>query len=89
MTVEWQAALDAVIQHPLFFVGLTLGVYQLAVAAYEKTRWIILQPLLISMVVLIAVLLALDIDYAKYKQGTQLLTLIFRSRLHLLQYSQG
>lgn len=57
-------------------MGLTLGVYQLAVAAYEKTRWIILQPLLISMAVLISVLLALDIEYADYKQGTQLLTMI-------------
>lgn len=76
MTLEWQAALDAVIHHPLFFVGLTLGVYQLAVAAYEKTRWILLQPLLISMVVLISVLLLLGIDYADYKQGTQLLGVI-------------
>ncbi|HUH57491.1 MAG TPA: LrgB family protein, partial [Pseudomonadales bacterium] len=76
MSLEWQAALDAVIQHPLFFVALTLGVYQLAVAAYDKTRWIILQPLLISMIVLISVLLALDIDYADYKHGTQLLTMI-------------
>ena len=76
MNLEWHAALDAVIKHPLFFVALTLGIYQLAVAAYDKTRWIILQPLLISMVVLISVLLALDIDYAEYKQGTQLLTMI-------------
>lgn len=76
MNLDLQAALDAVIQHPLFFVALTLGVYQLAVAAYDKTRWIILQPLLISMVVLISVLLALDIEYADYKEGTQLLTMI-------------
>ncbi len=76
MNLDWQAALDSVIQHPLFFIVLTLGVYQLAVAAYEKTRWIILQPLLISMVVLISVLLLLDIEYADYKQGTQLLTMI-------------
>lgn len=76
MNLNLHAALEAVIQHPLFFVGLTLGVYQLAVAAYEKTRWIILQPLLISMAVLISVLLVLDIEYADYKQGTQLLTMI-------------
>lgn len=76
MSLQWHAAMDAVTHHPLFFVGLTLGVYQLAVAAYDKTRWIFLQPLLISMVVLISILLALDIDYAAYKQGTELLTLI-------------
>lgn len=76
MSIEWQAALDAVIHHPLFFVALTLGVYQLAMAAYNKTRWIVLQPLLVSMVVLISILLALDIDYADYKQGVQFLTVI-------------
>lgn len=76
MNLAWQAAFDSVIQHPLFFVALTLGVYQLAVAAYDKTRWIILQPLLVSMAVLISVLLALDIEYASYKEGTRLLTMI-------------
>ncbi|NLY13070.1 MAG: LrgB family protein [Gammaproteobacteria bacterium] len=76
MNLDWQAALEAVIGHPLFAFGLTLGVYQIALAAYEKTRWMILQPVLVSMTLVIAALLALDIDYAEYKQGAQLLTLI-------------
>ena len=76
MNLEWQAALDAVIEHPLFAFGLTLGVYQLALFLYEKTRWMIFQPVLVSMVILIATLLVLDIDYADYKQGAQLLTLM-------------
>ena len=78
MNLDWQAALDALIQHPLFAFGLTLGVYQVALAAYEKTRWMIFQPVLVSMVILIATLLVLRIDYADYKQGTQLLTVILR-----------
>lgn len=76
MNLDWQAALDALIQHPLFAFGLTLGVYQVALAAYEKTRWMIFQPVLVSMVILITTLLVLRIDYADYKQGTQLLTVI-------------
>ncbi len=76
MNLEWQAALDAIIQHPLFAFGLTLGVYQLALAAYEKTGSMLLQPVLVSMIILIAVLLVLDIDYAEYKQGAQLLTVM-------------
>lgn len=76
MNLDWQAALDAVIHHPLFAFSLTLGAYQLALAAYEKTRWIFLQPVLVAMIILIAALLALDIDYLEYKQGAQLLTLI-------------
>lgn len=76
MTLNWQAALDAVIHHPLFAFGLTLGAYQLALAAYENTRLMFLQPVLVAMIILIATLLALDIDYAEYKQGAQLLTMI-------------
>lgn len=76
MTLDWQAALDAVIHHPLFAFGLTLGAYQLALAAYEKPRLMFLQPVLVAMIILIATLLALDIDYAEYKQGAQLLTMI-------------
>ena len=76
MTLDWQAALDAVIHHPLFAFGLTLGAYQLALAAYEKTRLMFLQPVLVAMIILIATLLALDIDYAEYKEGAQLLTMI-------------
>ena len=68
MNLEWQAALEAIIHHPLFAFGLTLGVYQLALAAYEKTQWMLLQPVLVSMLVLIAALLLLDLEYAEYRQ---------------------
>lgn len=76
MNLEWLAALDALIDHPLFALGLTLGAYQLALAAYEKTRWMLFQPVLVSMLILIATLLLLDIDYADYKQGAHLLTVL-------------
>ncbi len=76
MNLDWHAAFDAVVHHPLFAFGLTLGVYQLALAAYEKTRWMLLQPVLMSMIILIATLLLLDIDYAVYKEGAQLLTVM-------------
>ena len=38
MTLEWQGAWQAVIHHPLFGIGITLGAYQLVLAAFEKTR---------------------------------------------------
>jgi O-antigen ligase len=62
--VDWQGALDAVIHHPLFGIGITLGAYQVVLAAYEKTRWIFLQPVLVSMLLVIGVLLLCGIDYA-------------------------
>ena len=38
MSLDWHAALQAVLHHPLFGVGITLAVYQAALAAYERTR---------------------------------------------------
>ncbi|TLX55272.1 LrgB family protein [Stutzerimonas nosocomialis] len=76
MTVQWQAAWQAVVQHPLFAVAITLAVYQLACAAYEKTRWVFLQPVLVSMVLVIGVLLVCGIEYADYAADAQWLTVL-------------
>jgi len=73
---DWQGAVNAVIHHPLFCVGVTLGAYQLALAAYERTRWVFLQPVLVSMLIVIAVLLACGIDYAEYSTSAKVLTIL-------------
>ncbi len=39
MSLDWHGAWLSVIHHPLFGIAITLGAYQLAMAAYEKTRW--------------------------------------------------
>ena len=49
MLFDWQGAWASVIHHPLFGIGITLGAYQLVLAAFEKTRWIFLQPVMVSM----------------------------------------
>ena len=71
--LDWQGAAQAVIHHPLFGIGITLGAYQLVLAGYEKTRWVFLQPVLVSMLVLIGVLVACGISYAEYRQSTEIL----------------
>ena len=55
MVWHGQEALHAVVHHPLFGVGITLGVYQMAQAAYERTRSMFLQPVLVSMIVVIGI----------------------------------
>lgn len=76
MSSEWSAAAQAVIHHPLFGVGITLAAYQMALAAYERTRWFFLQPVLVSMAVLIAVLLACGLSYQEYRDSTFLLSVL-------------
>ncbi|HLT05522.1 MAG TPA: LrgB family protein [Pseudomonas sp.] len=76
MSLDFHAAWQALIHHPLFGLGITLGVYQLAVAGYERTRSMLLQPVLFSMVVLVAILLLTGLDYAEYSASVSPLTLL-------------
>lgn len=75
MSLEWQAAWQALIHHPLFGVGITLGAYQLAVVAYEKTRWVFLQPVLLSMLAVIGILLACGLTFDEYRDSVAAMTL--------------
>jgi predicted murein hydrolase (TIGR00659 family) len=76
MSLDWQGAFNAVIHHPLFGIGITLGAYQLVLAAYEKTRWIFLQPVLVSMLLVIGVLLACGLSYTEYRRSTEILSIL-------------
>ena len=76
MSLDWHAALQAVLHHPLFGVGITLAVYQGALAAYERTRWMFLQPVLVSMAVLIGILLLAGLSYQEYRESTFLLSVL-------------
>ncbi|WP_397451218.1 LrgB family protein [Pseudomonas sp. NA-150] len=76
MSLDWSGAWGSVIHHPLFGIAITLGAYQLMLAAYEKTRWVFLQPVLMSMVVVIGILLSCGIDYAEYRKSTEILSIL-------------
>ena len=76
MNLQWQGAWESVIHHPLFGIGITLGAYQLVLAAYEKTRWLFLQPVLASMLLVIGVLLSCGLSYAEYRKSTDILSIL-------------
>jgi predicted murein hydrolase (TIGR00659 family) len=76
MELNWYAAWQALIHHPLFGVGITLAVFQLAYAAYEKTRWVFLQPVLVSMLLVVGVLLACGLTYQEYRPSVQMLSVL-------------
>ena len=76
MSLDWHGAVQAVIHHPLFGIGITLGAYKLVIAAYEKTRWLFLQPVLVSMLVVIGVLLSCGLTYAEYRKSTEIMNIL-------------
>ncbi|WP_407312618.1 LrgB family protein [Pseudomonas sp. nanlin1] len=73
MSLHWYGAALAVIHHPLFGIGITLAAYQLVLAGYERTRWVFLQPVLMSMLLVIGVLIACGVSYAEYRKSTEIL----------------
>ncbi|MDU9391220.1 LrgB family protein [Pseudomonas japonica] len=76
MMLDWHGATQAVIHHPLFGIGVTLAAYQIVIAAYEKTRWIFLQPVLVSMLVVVGVLLGCGLTYAEYRKSTEIMNIL-------------
>ena len=76
MMLDWHGATQAVIHHPLFGIGITLAAYQIVIAAYEKTRWIFLQPVLVSMLVVVGVLLGCGLTYAEYRKSTEIMNVL-------------
>lgn len=74
--LDWYGAGQALIHHPLFGVGLTLGLYQLALAAYQRTGWVFLQPMLIAIIGVVAAVIACGLSYEEYMRSADLLTLL-------------
>ena len=72
---DLHAALQAILHHPLFGFGITLASYQLALALYERTKLVFLQPVLMSMALVITLLLLLGIEVAEYRASASMLTI--------------
>lgn len=76
MSPDWQGAWQALIHHPLFGLLITLGTYQIALVLYERTRSIFLQPVLLSMLLVIAILLLCGLSAEQYRESTEILTVL-------------
>lgn len=72
MTAIW----TAIVGHPLFVLGLTLLAYQLALELYQRSRWLLAQPVLVATLLLVGALWACGIGYPRYRQESSLLWLL-------------
>lgn len=70
------AAWQAVLEHPLFLIGLTMGIYQLGLALYERSRLALLHPIVVSIALLIPALLLLGFDYPSYQKAVSPIALL-------------
>ncbi|MFO7704047.1 MAG: LrgB family protein [Halopseudomonas sp.] len=73
LLLAWQA----IMAHPLFWVGVTLAAYQSGVMLYERSGMPLFHPVLVSILLLIGIILLLGGDLTVYRDSvTPLMVLI-------------
>ncbi|MFK4075090.1 LrgB family protein [Pseudomonas sp. BMW13] len=57
--------------HPLFAIALTLAAFLIAAWLYRRSGWLVLQPVLVSVTLIVTTLLLCGVDYASYRAGAE------------------
>ncbi len=65
--------MSEILASPLFGIVLTLGVFRIAEIVYRRSRFVLLNPVFVSICVIIALLRVTRIDYADYARGGDLI----------------
>ncbi len=66
------------LQSEIFLVALTFGVYYGAQLLQQRTRWVLLNPVLVSITCIIAFLVLCNIDYSYYKKGARIIEFLLK-----------
>ena len=74
--LEWSQVWAMTMDHPLFSVALTLIAFQLALALYRRSGWLVLQPVMIGMLLVVGTLYLCGIDYANYREGASMIAVL-------------
>lgn len=67
---------EMIVGSPLFSITLSIAAYAVGVFIYRKTRLTILNPLLLAIIVVCAVVMIFHISYKDYMAGGQFITLL-------------
>ena len=61
------------LENSIFLLALTFGVYYLSKRLQERTGWVVLNPILLTIVAIILFLRATGITYERYSEATQII----------------
>lgn len=75
-TLDLRAFWLTLVEHPLFSVALTLIAFQLALVLYRRSGWLVLQPVMVGMLLVVATLTLVGMDYARYREGAALIAML-------------
>ena len=74
--VDWRSVWALTLDHPLFSVALTLIAFQLALALYRRSGWLVLQPVMVGMLLVVGTLYLCGIDYASYRADASMIAVL-------------
>lgn len=75
-----------IINSQLFLLTLTVGVYYGAMVLYKRTKLVILNPLLVTMLIIIGFLVLFDIPYSLYYKANELINFMLGLSVVALGY---
>ncbi len=65
--------MESLIENPVFFIALTLGAYYIGLLIQKKTKWVLMNPILIAMLLIIGFLVGFKIDYNIYHENSKMI----------------
>jgi len=82
-----EKAMREILTSEVSILAFTLGIYVGATWVYQKTKFALLHPVLVTIAVIIALLLIFKVDYLTYKNGSHLIDFMLGPSVVALGYT--
>ena len=83
---EMDQIIQNLFQYDVFVLVLVVGIYLLSIKLHLKIRFPLLNPVLITILVLIGLLIILDVPYATFKKSSQMINFLLGPSVVALGY---
>ena len=83
---EMEQIIQHLFQYDVFVLVLVVGIYLLSIKLHLKIRFPLLNPVLITILVLIGLLVILDVPYATFKKSSQMINFLLGPSVVALGY---
>lgn len=83
---EMEQIIQNLFQYDVFVLVLVVGIYLLSIKLHLKIRFPLLNPILITILVLIGLLIILDVPYATFKKSSQMINFLLGPSVVALGY---
>ncbi len=70
--------MNTIINNPVFYITITAAAYFAGQKIQQKTKWVIMNPILIAMLLIIGFLLVFHIDYEVYHQNSKMIDFLLQ-----------